>query len=103
MRRPTELCPAPYRGAMRGDAYDDEEPDLGDEHAPPAWFPGGHLPEDARRMGLTHQVPDGALLDFAGALDPSKPKHRITAWVMLGVFCFPVLMYVLNLIWMFRP
>lgn len=54
-------------------------------------------------MGLTRAVPDGAILDFAGALDPSKPKHRITAWVMLGVFCFPVVMYVLNLVWMFRP
>ena len=35
-------------------------------------------------MGLTHHVPDGALLDFAGALDSTKPLHRVTAWVMLG-------------------
>ena len=72
---------------MRGDAYDDEADDalsdgLGDEHSPPAWFPGGHLPDDARRMGLTHHVPAGALLDFAGRLDATKPLHRITAWAL---------------------
>ena len=48
------------------------------------------MPEDARRMGLTHHVPDGALLDFAGALDSRKPLHRATAWVMLAVFGLPV-------------
>ena len=44
--------------------------EYGDENTPPSWFPGGDLPPDARRMGLTHHVPDGALLDFAGKLDP---------------------------------
>jgi hypothetical protein len=63
----------------------------------PAWFPGHHLPEDARRMGLTHHVPDGALLDFAGTLDSAKPVHRITAWAMLVVFGLPVLFAVLRL------
>lgn len=100
MRQPTELYAATYRGRMRGDAYDDsydEDRDLGDEHAPPAWFPGGHLPEDARRMGLTHQVPDGALLDFAGKLDGAKPLHRFTAWAMLVVFGLPVVFALLRL------
>jgi hypothetical protein len=86
---------------MRGDAYDaydePEDPGLGDEHAPPAWFPGGHLPEDARRMGLTHQVPDGALLDFAGKLDGAKPLHRFTAWAMLVVFGLPVVFALMRL------
>jgi hypothetical protein len=81
---------------MRGDAYDAED-DLGDEHVPPVWFPGGHLPEDARRMGLTHHVPDGALLDFAGKLDGAKPLHRLTAWVLLVVFGLPVLLGLLRL------
>jgi hypothetical protein len=83
---------------MRGDAYDDfaEADDL-DESAPPVWFPGGHLPEDARRMGLTHHVPDGALLDFAGKLDGSKPFHRITAWAMLVVFGMPVVFALMRL------
>lgn len=82
---------------------DEDDPIAESDSDEVAWQPPDCRPEDARRMGLTRLVPDGALLDFAGALDPSKPKHRITAWVMLGVFCFPVLMYVLNLIWMFRP
>ncbi|WP_182523734.1 hypothetical protein [Nocardioides dongkuii] len=81
-------------------AWDDDEDswDRGDEDAPPSWFPGQHLPEDARRMGLDHRVPDGALLDFAGKLDATKPLHRITAWVMLVVFAMPVVFYVLRLV-----
>jgi hypothetical protein len=80
---------------MRGDAYDDE-PDE-DESAPPPWFPGGHLPEDAMRMGLTHHVPDGALLDFAGKLDGAKPLHRFTAWALLVVFGLPVVFAMMRL------
>lgn len=69
-----------------------------DDDSPPAWFAGQHLPVDAGRMGLTHHVPDGALLDFAGRLDGTKTKHRVTAWALLAVFAAPVLMYVLRLI-----
>ena len=98
MRQPTDLYGGTYRGRMRGDAYDEsDDSGLGDEHAPPAWFPGGHLPEDARRMGLTHQVPDGALLDFAGKLDGAKPLHRFTAWAMLVVFGLPVVFALMRL------
>lgn len=85
------------------EAYDDPyaedwEPDDDPDHpAPPYWFPGQHLPEDARRMGLTHHVPDGAILEFAGALDSTKPVHRFTAWVMLVVFGLPVVLAVLRL------
>ena len=84
---------------MRDEASYDEgrgDPDL--EPAPPAWFPGGHLPEDARRMGLTHHVAEGALLDFAGRLDSTKPVHRITAWALLVVFGTPVVLAVLRVI-----
>jgi hypothetical protein len=78
-------------------AWDDE--DLGpDDDTPPSWFAGQHLPEDARRMGLNHTVPDGALLDFAGRLDSTKPLHRATAWVMLVVFAMPAVFYVLRLL-----
>lgn len=69
---------------------DDEEPSYGTA--------GRLLPEDALRIGLTRDVPDGALLDFAGALDSTKPLHRVTAWVMLVVFGMPVLLYVLRLL-----
>ncbi len=70
-----------------------------DEGAPPlVAAPGAHLPEDARRMGLTHHVPDGALLDFAGSLDAGKTYHRVVAWVMLAVFGMPAVMILLQLI-----
>ena len=74
---------------------DREDPDL--EPAPPDWFPGGHLPEDARRMGLTHHVGEGALLDFAGKLDGAKPLHRFTAWALLVVFGLPVVFAIMRL------
>jgi hypothetical protein len=68
-----------------------------EEVAAPYWFAGQHLPDDARSMGLTHHVPDGALLDFAGSLDPSKRRHLITAWVMLVVFGLPVVLMALRI------
>jgi len=78
--------------------YDDEAYDDHDDDTPPYWFAGQHLPPDARRMGLNHTVPDGAILDFAGSLDSTKLKHRITAWVMLGVFGLPVVLYIVRLL-----
>lgn len=95
--------PGSYRGRMSGpeqrvdEAWDDEDREP-DDDTPPYWFAGQHLPEDARRMGLNHSVPDGALLDFAGRLDSTKPLHKITAWVMLVVFGMPVVFYVLRLL-----
>jgi hypothetical protein len=90
------MCPPepdPEHDPELGEEYDGDDPDL-----EPAWFPGGHLPEHARRMGLTHHVPEGALLDFAGKLDSSKPFHRLTAWVLLVVFGLPVVFYVMRLL-----
>jgi hypothetical protein len=78
------------------DQYDEDRD--GDDDSPPVWFPGGHLPPHARGMGLTQHVPEGALLDFAGSLDGSKRRHRITAWVLLVVFGLPVLFAVLRLV-----
>ena len=72
-----------------------------DDEAVPAWFAGQHLPDDARRMGLTHHVPDGAILDFAGRLDPDKPWHRATAWAMLLVFGLPVVLAVMRVLQLF--
>jgi hypothetical protein len=83
---------------VREDEFDDDFGlDDPDHPAPPYWFPGNRMPADAQRMGLTHHVPDGALLDFAGKLDSRRLTHRITAWAMLVVFCMPVLFYVLRL------
>lgn len=72
----------PYAGVMPGpeDEWYDEDPDDHDDDTEPTWFPGQHLPEHARAMGLTHHVPEGALLDFAGSLDGAKTLHRVTAW-----------------------
>jgi hypothetical protein len=80
-------------------AQSEDDEDYGpDDDAPPFWFAGQHLPADARRMGLTHHVPDGALLDFAGSLDSGNRLHKATAWVMLVVFGLPVFFYVLRLV-----
>lgn len=76
--------------------WDDEDPDLPDEEAPPYWFPGQALPDDARRMGLTHHTVEGALLDFGGRLDPTKAVHRWTAWFLLVVFGLPVVFAVMR-------
>ncbi|MCY7396054.1 MAG: hypothetical protein LH468_07880 [Nocardioides sp.] len=80
---------------MHPDEFEDVE--VGDEHTPPSWFAGQHLPPDGRAMGLTAHVPDGALLDFAGSLDGAKPLHRFTAWFMLVVFGLPVVFAVMRL------
>jgi hypothetical protein len=90
---------------MHGEGAYDEDPyaedrdvdDDPDNPAPPSWFPGEHLPDHARAMGLTHHVPDGALLDFASSLDSTKPRHVVTAWVMLAVFGLPVVFAVMRL------
>ena len=80
---------------MREDEFDEDYgPD--DDHAP-YWFPGQTMPTDARRIGLSHHVPDGALLDFAGRLDSTRPFHRAVAWVMLVVFGMPVVLYIVRL------
>ncbi|MDF1603862.1 hypothetical protein [Nocardioides sp. YIM 152315] len=60
-----------------------EDPEPDDPDAPPYWFPGQHLPPDARAMGLTHHVPEGAILDFAaGSTPPSRPtgSRRGVCW-----------------------
>ena len=78
---------------VREDEFDE---DYGpDDDAPPYWFPGRRMPDDAQRMGLTHHVPDGALLDFAG-LDSARPATGM-AWVLLVVFCMLIVLYVVRL------
>jgi hypothetical protein len=79
----------------REDEFDE---DYGpDDDLAPYWFPGQTMPTDARRIGLSHHVPDGALLDFAGRLDSTRPFHRAVAWVMLVVFGMPVVLYIVRL------
>ena len=92
-------CDMPAEGE-REQMWDDDDPDL-PEDAPPYWFPGQHLPEHARAMGLTHHVPEGAILDFAGRLDSAKPGHRIAAWALLVMFGLPVVLAVMRLFYVF--
>lgn len=72
------------------DAWDDDD-------SPPIWYAGQHLPPDAARMGLSHHVPEGAILDFAGRLNGAKPGHRVVALLLLVVFGMPVVLAVLRL------
>lgn len=85
---------------VREDEFDEDFSldDASSEPAPPYWFQGTRMPDEARRIGLTHHVPDGALLDFAGRLDSSRTYHRVVAWVMLAVFGMPVVFYVIRLV-----
>ncbi|GAA3672435.1 hypothetical protein GCM10022237_35080 [Nocardioides ginsengisoli] len=77
----------------------EEFDEFGDElDAPEPWMRDGHIPADARRMGLNSSVPDGAMLEFAGALDSSKPLHRLVALVLLVTFLVPVLLTLLNVL-----
>lgn len=76
--------------------WPDDDPDDHDDDTEPFWFPGQHLPEHARRMGLTQHVGEGALLDFAGSLDGAKTVHRVTAWLLLVVFGLPVVFTLLR-------
>jgi hypothetical protein len=86
-------------GVRRDEFDEDHAPDDPPyDVAPPYWFPGTRLPDEARRIGLSHHVPDGALLDFAGRLDSSRPFHRVTAWVMLAVFGLPAVFLAIRLV-----
>ena len=67
-----------------------------DDDLTPYWFAGHTLPPDASRIGLTHHVPEGAILDFAGRLDATKPGHRAAAWMLLLLFGLPVLVSLLR-------
>ncbi|GAA1511396.1 hypothetical protein [Nocardioides humi] len=65
---------------------------------PEPWAPAENLPSDARRMGLSRSVPDGALLELAGSLDSTKRSHRLIAWILLVVMVVPVLLTVVSLV-----
>jgi hypothetical protein len=82
-------------GPVREDEFDEDHGP--DDDTPPYWFSGTRMPDEARRMGLTHHVPDGALLEFATRLDSTRVSHRIVAWILLVVFGMPVVLYVLRL------
>lgn len=91
---------ASYAGLMQGpdgDVRGEYDEDDHDDDTEPYWFPGQHLPEDARRMGLSQHVPEGALIDFAGSLNGAKTWHRVAAWLLLAVFGLPVFFTILRI------
>ncbi|HSE70047.1 MAG TPA: hypothetical protein VLA97_04750 [Nocardioidaceae bacterium] len=53
----------------------------------------GHsgIPADARRLGLDRNTEEGAMIAMAGSLEPTKPAHRVVAWVLLAAFVLPLL------------
>lgn len=53
--------------------------------------------QDARRLGLDRNTEEGALLAFSSSLQPSKPTHRVVAWVLLAAFGLPALLALLHL------
>lgn len=75
-----------------------DERELRDDDDEVVWVPPPLLPADAQRMGLSPNVPDGAMLQFAGALDGTKLSHRIVAWVLLVTFALPVLLTLLRVL-----
>jgi hypothetical protein len=50
------------------------------------------LSRDARRLGFDRNTQEGAMLAFAGSLDPTKPVHKVVAWLLLLCFAVPVLL-----------
>jgi hypothetical protein len=81
---------------VREDEFDEDYSP--DSDLAPYWFPGQTMPHEARRIGLSHHVPEGAILDFAGRLDSARPSHRAVAWVLLVAFGLPVVLYVVRLV-----
>lgn len=84
-----EQRPEEVPGHGGAEAYDDAVP-------PGAPGPHGHrplaVPGDGQRMGLDRRTEEGALIDFAGSLDPARRGHRVVAWVLIGAFGLPALL-----------
>ena len=48
------------------------------------------------RMGLDRNTVEGAWIEFASALDRTKPSHRMVAWVLLVLILVPVVVMALQ-------
>lgn len=75
----------------------DGDPGHSDESTPHLWHQRVHMPADQRRMGLDARTEEGALVEFAAALDGSRPSHRVVAWVLLASFGVPAILTALHL------
>lgn len=66
-----------------------------DDELPPVLPAHKGIPAEAQRMGLSRHTEEGALIEFASALNHAKPSHRIAAWLMLLAFVAPALVSLL--------
>ena len=63
--------------------------DPGHDEADLVWQPP-RMPVDQARLGLDRNTVEGAWIEFASALDRSRPSHRLIAWVLLVLLLIPV-------------
>lgn len=71
--------------------------DPGHSQVSDVWTPP-RLSAEHERMGLSRNTEEGALLEFANALNPSRPAHRVVAWIALLALGLPVLLSLLSLL-----
>ena len=82
---------APYAGPMGDERRLESSGDPGhSEDAPAPWAPAP-MPDDAARMGLDRNVPDGAWIHFVASLDGSRLSHKLVAWALLLLFAWGLL------------
>lgn len=84
------------RGGWPDEALGD--PGHSDEPEPHLWHLRLHMPDDQRRMGLDARTEEGALVEFASALDGRRPAHRLVAWVLLVTFGVPAALSAVHLL-----
>ena len=66
-----------------------------DDASAHVWQPP-RMPLDQARLGLDRNTVEGAWIEFASALDRTKPSHRLVAWVLLVLILVPVLVMALQ-------
>lgn len=71
--------------------------DPGHSSVSDVWTPP-RLPAEHERMGLSRNTEEGALLEFANALNPARLSHRVVAWVVLLAIGLPLLLSVISLL-----
>lgn len=80
---------------MDRDDYD-EDADAFVRHLDSLGVPHPYRSADARPLGLDRNTEEGALLAFSSALSPTRPAHRVVAWVLLAAFGLPALVALLH-------
>ena len=79
-----------YDGAADGSRPEEPGEDPVELITPEDFLGPSGIPGDARRLGLDRNTQEGALIAFAGSLDPTRTLHRVVAWVLLLAFAVPM-------------